>query len=221
MPNSRQSPAIFSPSSSRAMNLRRSSMSLHAFQGILRSPQKALLCNPCLRNELSPLSQEGHTVRSIAPDDDRNASVRHAARHSFPAISPAQNLPLLVGLLFARSGFCIIWIDHAARGSARCRRRALGHRGVTAFEIVVHHALVDLKANRVFWVVGLGPCRRGKHDRADRQSCAKQTYRVLHVRSPFLRQEIRAGHRTLTTGFFLDCCAAAITGQVVIAIRLS
>jgi hypothetical protein len=26
----------------------------------LRSPQKAQLCNPCLRNELSPLSQEGH-----------------------------------------------------------------------------------------------------------------------------------------------------------------
>jgi hypothetical protein len=42
------------------MNFSRSSMGLHAFQGILRSPQKARLCNPCLRYELSPFSQEGH-----------------------------------------------------------------------------------------------------------------------------------------------------------------
>jgi hypothetical protein len=35
-------------------------MGLHAFQGILRSSQKARLCNPCLRYELSPFSQEGH-----------------------------------------------------------------------------------------------------------------------------------------------------------------
>jgi hypothetical protein len=41
------------------MNFNRSSMGLHTFQGILRSPQKAQLCNPCLRNELSPVSQEG------------------------------------------------------------------------------------------------------------------------------------------------------------------
>jgi hypothetical protein len=44
------------------MNFTRSSMGLHTFQGILRSPQKARLCNPCVRNELSPLSQEGHTT---------------------------------------------------------------------------------------------------------------------------------------------------------------
>src|SRR5437868_13687003 len=60
MPNSRHSPAIFSPSSSRATNLRRSSIGLHSFQGMFALPQKARLCNPCLRNELSPLSQEGH-----------------------------------------------------------------------------------------------------------------------------------------------------------------
>ena len=35
-------------------------MGLHAFQGILRSPQKARLCNPCLRYELSPFTQERH-----------------------------------------------------------------------------------------------------------------------------------------------------------------
>src|SRR5204862_2094680 len=42
------------------MNFSRSSMRLHSCQGILLSSQKALLCNPCLRNELSPFSQEGH-----------------------------------------------------------------------------------------------------------------------------------------------------------------
>src|SRR5207253_6061689 len=63
MPNSRHSSAIFSPSSSRAMNLSRSSIGLHSFQGIFALPQKALLCNPCLRNELSPFSQEGHQMR--------------------------------------------------------------------------------------------------------------------------------------------------------------
>jgi len=40
--------------------LRRSSIGLHSFQGMFALPQKARLCNPCLRNELSPLSQEGH-----------------------------------------------------------------------------------------------------------------------------------------------------------------
>src|SRR5580704_8414814 len=64
MPNSRHSPAICSPSSSLAMNFSHSSMGLHTFQGILRSPQKAQLCTPCLRNELSPLSQEGHLLYS-------------------------------------------------------------------------------------------------------------------------------------------------------------
>jgi integrase len=47
------------------MNFSRSSMGLHAFQGILRSPQKAPLCNPCPRNELSPLSQEGQPVFTV------------------------------------------------------------------------------------------------------------------------------------------------------------
>ncbi|HEY2229866.1 MAG TPA: TMEM175 family protein [Xanthobacteraceae bacterium] len=42
------------------MNFSRSSIGLHSFQGILLSPQKAQLCNLCLRNEVSPISQEGH-----------------------------------------------------------------------------------------------------------------------------------------------------------------
>src|SRR5437868_10171926 len=46
------------------MNFSRSSIWLHSCQGILLSSQKAQLCNPCLRNELSPLSQEGHQALS-------------------------------------------------------------------------------------------------------------------------------------------------------------
>src|SRR5947207_14545132 len=67
MPNSRHSAAIFSPSSSRATNFSRSSMGSHTFQGILRPPQKAPLCYPCLQNELSPFFQEGHNVNDLIP----------------------------------------------------------------------------------------------------------------------------------------------------------
>ena len=59
MPNSRQRPAIVSPSSRRAMNRRRSSTIRHSFQGITLS-RKGRKCYPCLRNEVSPFSQEGH-----------------------------------------------------------------------------------------------------------------------------------------------------------------
>jgi hypothetical protein len=38
-----------------------------ALPGILLSLQKAQLCNPCTRNELSPLSQEGHTRARHSP----------------------------------------------------------------------------------------------------------------------------------------------------------
>src|SRR2546423_1416751 len=67
MPKSRHSPAICSPSSNRATNFRRSSMGLHAFQGILRSPAKAPLCYPCPRNEVSPFSHEGQGDQLFSP----------------------------------------------------------------------------------------------------------------------------------------------------------
>jgi hypothetical protein len=41
-------------------------MWLHSFQGIFALPQKAQLCNPCLRYELSPFSQEGHQEHATA-----------------------------------------------------------------------------------------------------------------------------------------------------------
>src|SRR5580704_18508030 len=42
------------------MNLSRSSIWLHSFQGTFALLAKGPVCNPCLRNELSPISQEGH-----------------------------------------------------------------------------------------------------------------------------------------------------------------
>src|SRR5262249_18950500 len=71
---------IFSPSSSRAMNLSRSSMRLHSFQGTFALPQKARLCNPCLRNELSPIPQEGHVIQdALLPVDVAKRAQGHAA----------------------------------------------------------------------------------------------------------------------------------------------
>jgi transposase len=49
MPNSRHSGAIFSPSRSRAMNLRRSSIGLHSFQGIQGPPQMRQSVNHVIR----------------------------------------------------------------------------------------------------------------------------------------------------------------------------
>src|ERR1700730_14599470 len=42
------------------MNSSRSSIWLHSFQGTFALLAKGPVCNPCLRNELSPISQEGH-----------------------------------------------------------------------------------------------------------------------------------------------------------------
>jgi hypothetical protein len=44
------------------MNLSRSSIWLHSFQGTFALLAKGPVCNPCLRNELSPISQEGQQL---------------------------------------------------------------------------------------------------------------------------------------------------------------
>src|SRR3954452_520972 len=97
MPNSRHSGAIFSPSSRRAIHFSRSSMGLHAFQGILRSPQKARLCNPCLRYELSPLSREGHSLLLAA----QVAAVEVAGCEQISALIEQRAGPLRAVLLVA------------------------------------------------------------------------------------------------------------------------
>src|SRR5215813_345019 len=53
------------------MNFIRSSIGLHSLQGIFALRKKAQLCNPCVRNELSPFSQEGHRARSVPSESER------------------------------------------------------------------------------------------------------------------------------------------------------
>src|ERR1700694_5066214 len=39
---------------------------LHSFQGTFALLAKGPVCNPCLQNELSPISQEGHGLNSLS-----------------------------------------------------------------------------------------------------------------------------------------------------------
>src|SRR3984893_7908962 len=90
MPNWRHSTAIFSPSSSRAMNLSRSSIWLHSFQGTFALLAKGPVCNPCLRNELSPISQEGHSSnRCVFVVSSLAGIVLKLPRVSYPAKASA------------------------------------------------------------------------------------------------------------------------------------
>src|ERR1700731_3462162 len=43
------------------MNFSRSSIGLHSLQGTFALLAKSPMCNPCARNELSPISQEGQS----------------------------------------------------------------------------------------------------------------------------------------------------------------
>src|SRR5690606_26220415 len=62
MPKSRHTSLIPSPSSKRATNRRRSSITEVSLHGIDTSRPKTEKCNPCLRYEMSPISQVGHSV---------------------------------------------------------------------------------------------------------------------------------------------------------------
>jgi hypothetical protein len=70
-------------------------MRLHAFQGTFALPQKAQLCNPCLRNELSPFSLRQGIERRLG---GWNASLRPFLASVLQAI---QNRPAFMpSLLF-------------------------------------------------------------------------------------------------------------------------
>src|SRR5438477_10734044 len=94
---------------------------------------------------------------------------------------------MLVRPLMARTGVGIrlggIWIDDALGRSARCRRLTLSHRCIAALKVEVDHVVVDLKTNRVVWIVSLSRCRRGYMDRPDRQNYQNQNaHQNLHTR---------------------------------------
>src|SRR4051794_26492977 len=74
------------------------------------------------------------------------------------------------------SGFsaCVIRVDDALGGAARCRHIALCQRGVTAFEVIVVPALIDLQADRITRIIGLRLSRWYRRSRCDCHKCHSQ-----------------------------------------------
>jgi hypothetical protein len=64
---------------------------------------------------------------------------------------------------------CVIRVDDALCGAARCRGVALWQRGIGAFKVIVVEALVDLQADRIGRVIRLGPSRRRRQSHRDHQ----------------------------------------------------
>jgi hypothetical protein len=62
-----------------------------------------------------------------------------------------------------------IWIDDALGSAARCRLGALRQRGIAAFDEALFVA-VELQADRIVRTIRLGPSRRRRQNRRDRQS---------------------------------------------------
>jgi hypothetical protein len=62
-----------------------------------------------------------------------------------------------------------IWIDNALGAAARCRCVALRQGGIAAFVIVTPSPRVHVQANRISRIEGLGPSRRRRQNRRDRQ----------------------------------------------------
>src|SRR4051812_22996722 len=90
----------------------------------------------------------------------RMACAKRGCRSDLCPVSPGRSIGSLDAALLplaSRRGFraCVIGIDEAMRGAARCRHVALGQRGITAFEIIVVPAGVDLQADRILRIVGL------------------------------------------------------------------
>src|SRR5260370_15357651 len=94
-----------SPSSRRATKRRRSSITELAFHGIhtsrLQSLQKSEKCNPCVRYEMSPMSQVAHQIVSPKLQDGAKALCGRCVGKSVAAVlasppvqvSPAAALP--------------------------------------------------------------------------------------------------------------------------------
>jgi hypothetical protein len=68
----------------------------------------------------------------------------------------------------------VIRVDDALGGAARCRHVALCQRGIGAFEVIVVPALVDLQADRIVRIIGLGVGRRHCRSHPDCQNRQSQ-----------------------------------------------
>ena len=81
-----------------------------------------------------------------------------------------------------RPAAMIIGVDDAGSRTPRRGGLALADRLIGALEIIVDHAaLVDLKTDRIIWIVSLGLCRRCGIGRAERHKCQSQNaHQNLH-----------------------------------------
>ena len=68
----------------------------------------------------------------------------------------------IVAARLLASLFCaaVIRVDDALCSAARRGHLALRQRGVSAFEVIVGKALIDLQADRIPGIIGLGAGRR-------------------------------------------------------------
>jgi len=97
---------------------------------------------------------------------------RDAREHRWTSMIDAAPLPVSS----PRRSFSarVIGVDNALCGAARSRHIALCQRGIAALEVIVREALVNLQADRVSGIIGLGECRRCRQNRRHRQNRQSQ-----------------------------------------------
>jgi hypothetical protein len=101
----------------------------------------------------------------------------------------------------------VIGIDDALCGPARCRGVALWQRRVGAFKVIVIEALIDLQADRISGVIGLGPSRRRHQNRCRNQDC--QSWNA----HPSLLESLEQRPRTRDPVVLLPIIHATAAGQ--------
>ena len=151
----------------------------------------------------------------------------------FPFAGAARFISTLlwpVDVVFSPVSTRIVWVDNALRCAARRGRSTLIHRCIAARNVAAVPA-IDLQANRVIWIVSLGPQRRGYMDRPIARITKTKMriktstpddpsmIRLIVIRTCFghahLRADIRCGPSTNQTGhrrlvlWFREVCFSA------------
>jgi len=93
----------------------------------------------------------------------------------------------------------VIRIDDALGCAARCRHVALCQRGIGAFEVIVLPALVDLQADRVVRIIGLGSSRRRcrSHPNCQNRQSQNPHQTLFSVPCPSTGNDITTGPTTI------------------------
>ena len=130
---------------------------------------------PCVRRDDA---EGGPSWRATVAD--RASEVRIALRWISSILATRPPVALSRRLF----GAGVIWIDDALCGAARCRHVALCQRGIAAFEIEIRHASINLQADRILRIIGLGQSRRRRQNRRDcrkspKPECASESPSIL------------------------------------------